>query len=245
MIRKGGRTERRMRKLMWKLRTPQAAVLSGVRLPIRHALIAPHIRKEIALGGYERKEVEILERRLAPGDRVLEVGAGIGFLTCWCAKRVGSDKVFSFEANPALLELIAATCRENGVSPTVRNAVLAKSESRCRFYVEPEFWASSLSRRSEQAQEVWVPQADLNVEMARIQPSFLLVDIEGGELEFFNYAELRTVQKICVEVHPDVIGDDGITLMLGRLFAQGFVLDCQIFRKNVLFLYRHAAGAAP
>lgn len=245
IVRKGGRTERRLRKLMWKVRTPRAADNSGVLLPVRHPLISSHIRREIGLGGYERKEIEIIERRLAADDVVMEVGAGIGFLSAWCAKRVGSNHVFAYEANPALMGLIAETYRLNAVNPAVRNVILGRGDGEREFFVEPEFWASSLQRLSESARAVRVPQVDLNRELARVGPTFLLVDIEGGEGEFFDYARLMTVRKLCVEVHPEVIGNACISFMLAKLFEQGFVLDFTVYRKNVVFLYRDSDSKLP
>ena len=38
------------------------------------------------------------------------------------------------------------------------------------------------------------------------------------------YADLAGIRKICLETHPDVLGNDGISALFGRLLAQGFVL---------------------
>lgn len=242
MFRKGGKADKRMRKLMLKVRTPEAAENAGVLLPVRHPLISPHIRREIALGNYERKEIEIVERRLEADDVVMEIGAGIGFLSAWCAKRVGDGRVFAYEANPALMDVIARTYELNAVAPEARNVLLGRGAGEREFNVEPEFWASSLQTKSAQAKVVRVAQVDLNAEIARIRPTFMVVDIEGGERELFEYACLDGVRKVCVEVHPHVIGNGGIRAMLERLFAQGFVLDFNLVRKNVIFLYREAAA---
>ncbi|GAB4168657.1 MAG: hypothetical protein OHK0026_02620 [Rhodocyclaceae bacterium] len=246
MIRRQGRTVRRLRRLVRPVYRPEYAENFGVLLPLRHALITPGIAKEIYFGDYERKEIEIVSRRLEADDVVMEIGAGIGFLSAYCAKRIGSDRVFAYDANPALMDLIAATHAANGVKPSVRNALLGRAAGRARFFVEEEFWASTAVMEGSRAgREIEVEQIDLNEEIARIRPSFLIVDIEGGEAELFPLAELSCVRKICVETHPHLLGNGGVTRLLDLLFERGFFFDVSLIRKNVFFLYRPGPGRAP
>ncbi len=245
MLRRHGRTSRRIRKLLRPFLRPDFADNFGVRLPLRHALITPEIAKEIYFGDYERKEAEIVTKRLADDDVVMEIGAGIGFLSAYCARRIGSERVFAYDANPALMEIIAATYAANGVSPIVINAMLGAGAGRARFFVERQFWASTTVKEgTREAQEIEVEQRDLNGEIARIRPTFLIVDIEGGEAELFPLADLSGVRKICVETHPHILGNEGITRLLGLLFERGFCLDLGLIRKNVFYLYRPAEVVA-
>lgn len=237
-MRSRGRTARRIKKLLWRVHVPRWADNHGVLLPTEGPGISKAIRRQIFFSEYEDKEFEIVAKRLASDDVVMEVGAGIGFLSAYCAKRIGSERVFAYEANPALMELIAATHRANGVSPAVRNVLLAQGEGTRSFHVEPEFWASSAVQASGSATTITVPQADLNAELRRVRPSFLIVDIEGGEVELFELADLAPVRKICVETHPGIHSSAVLSRMLGRLIAQGFALDFTLMRKNVLYLSR-------
>lgn len=238
MFRKNGRGMRRLKKFLWHIHQPEWALNHGVKLPVRHDALSPGIRKQIHLGEYESKEAEIVTRRLHPDDVVMEVGAGIGFLSALCAKRIGNDRVFAYEANPALMDIIALTHRANGVTPSVINAALAVGEGECAFHLSDEFWASSASHAISGARVIMVRQLDLNTELAKVRPTFLIVDIEGGEREFFSHANLAGVRKVCVELHPTLLSDVELSGLLQHLFAQGFVLDFSIMRKNVFFLYR-------
>ena len=244
MLRKGGKTERRLKKITWLWRRPAWAENQGVWLPCNQPGIAPGIAREIYLGEYESREIDIVAQKLEASDVVLEVGAGLGFLSAFCARRIGGERVHAFEANPALLPLIRATYERNGVTPAAHNVLLARGAGECTFHVEEDFWASSTTARSPQAKAIQVPQRDLNAELQRIAPSFLIVDIEGGEGEFFAYANLAGVAKVCVEIHPDVIGNDGVSAVFARLLAQGFALDFRFVRKNVFFFYRLRRNAA-
>ncbi len=238
MFRKGGKTDKRLRKIAWRWKKPAWAENRGVWLPCNQPGIAPGIARQIYFGEYEGKEADIVAQKLDAGDTVVEVGAGLGYLSALCAKRIGSERVHTFEANPALMPLIRATHRRNAIGPGVHNVLLARGDGECTFYVEAEFWASSTTARSARAQAIKVPQRDLNEALRRLAPTFMIVDIEGGEGEFFAYADLAGVRKICLETHPDVIGNDGVSAVFARLLAQGFALDFGCIRKNVFYFYR-------
>jgi FkbM family methyltransferase len=241
MFRPGGKADKRLRKLAWRWRKPAWAMNRGIWLPCHQAGIAAGIARQIFLGEYESKEIDIVAKKLTADDVVVEVGAGLGYLSAYCARRIGSERVHTFEANPALMPLIRATHERNGIHPGVHNVLLARGDGACTFYVEDEFWASSTTARSDRAQAISVPQRDLNAELRRLAPSFLIVDIEGGEGDFFAYADLvdlKGLRKICLETHPDVLGDEGISAVFARLFEQGFRLDFACIRKNVFYFYR-------
>jgi FkbM family methyltransferase len=237
-MRKNGRTAHKLKKLAWRFKQPEWADNHGVMLPVKHRLVSSGIAREIYLGDYEAKEIEIISKRLDAGDVVFEVGAGLGYLSAYCAKHTGSDKVHTYEANPELISLIRETHARNDVTPTVTNALLAQGDGEREFRIEDDFWASSAHREGGRA--ITVKQLDLNTELARIRPSFMIVDIEGGEAELFAGARLDCVRKICVETHSDVLGDRVLSEMFAGLVGKGFALDFSLIRKNVFFFHRVA-----
>ena len=238
MFRKGGKAEKRLKRLRWWFGLPAFADNRGIRLPLRHPAITRPIQKDIFFGGYEGKEAELIQMKIARDDIIMEVGAGIGFLSALCARVVGNGHVFAYEANPQLMDVIREVHALNGVSPTVTNALLGKGDGERDFFLEKDYWASSLIQGSPEATPIKVRQIDLNREIGRLRPSFLIVDIEGGEYEFFQGIDLGPVRKICIETHPHVLGDRRISELLGWLFDAGFALDFGCIRKNVFFLYR-------
>jgi len=242
LFKAGGRTERRWRKIQWKFFRPDWATNFGVDLLLSLPVITPPIRKDIFFGGYEAKEAGLVQKYLSPSDVVFEVGAGIGFLSAMCAKVVGNSNVHAYEANPQLIPIIRSVHERNGVSPHVYNVLLGSGESERTFWLETDYWASSLIKGSADAQPIQIPQIDLNAELARIRPSFLIVDIEGGEYEFFKDIDLSSITKICIEVHPHVLGNDKVCEILAWLFARGFSLEVGNMRKFVFYLYRTGMG---
>lgn len=238
MFRKGGKSDKRVKRFLWRWNKPAWALNQGIWLPCNQPGITPGIARQIYFGEYESKEIAIISNTLSANDTVVEVGAGIGYVSAFCAQRIGNERVHTFEANPALIPLIEATHQRNGISPNVLNALLARGNGECTFYVEPEFWASSATKISRNSKPIVVPQRDLNEEFARLRPTFLIVDIEGGESDFFAYADLSGVNKICIDTHPGLLGNTGITTVVSSILNQGFVLDFGCIQKNVFFFYR-------
>ena len=238
MLRKGGKTEKRLKKLLHRVHRPQWAQVAGIELPLKHPLITPPIQRDIYYGDYERKELDVIERRLEPGDKVMEVGAGIGFLSAYCARVLGDEKVFAYEANPALLEVVGVVHERNKVRPQVTQALLGEGDGERDFFVEPDYWASSLVRRSPKAQCVRIRQIDFNSELRRVAPTFLIVDVEGGEYELLRNADLSGVAKLCLEIHPDVLGNAKVSELFAVLIGAGLALDFTLMRKNVFYFYR-------
>jgi FkbM family methyltransferase len=241
MIKPGGKTDKRIRRLLWHLPKGDHATNYGVRLPLKHPAVTPPILKDIFFGGYEAKEAELVVKNIAADDVVMEIGAGIGFLSALCAKVTGSARVHAYEANPQLIDVIRQVHRINGVAPTVSNVVLGDGEGERTFWLERDYWASSLIQGSSEATPVQVRQIDLNCEIERIRPTLLIVDIEGGEYELLRHARLDPIRKIVIEVHPHVLGHAQVSEMLGWLLAAGFALDLGNLRKNVVYLFKEPA----
>lgn len=240
-MRTGSKLGRRLKKLLWHLPTGDYARNFGVRLPLKHPAITMPIRKDIFFGEYESKEADLVTKRLESDDVVMEIGAGIGFLSALCAKVTGSERVFAYEANPQLMEVIKFVHQINGVAPSIHNVLLGEGEAERTFWLEKDYWASSLIKGSVDATPIKVGQIDLNQEIERIKPSFLIIDIEGGEYDLLRQACLDPVRKIVIELHPHALGYARISEMLGWLFAAGFALDTSNTRKNVFYLFREPA----
>ncbi len=62
----------------------------------------------------------------------------------------------------------------------------------------------------------------------------------GANAVILAGADLSMVHKICVETHPDVLGDKVLSEMFAGLVAKGFALDFSLIRKNVFFFHRVA-----
>lgn len=217
----------------------------GVRLAIDRRVLSPAIVESFYKGGYEGPEVEIIRSTLAPDDRVLEIGGGVGFVGIMTARMLRQpDQLLIIEANPQLIPLMERNFSLNGVRPAVRNVVLGTNgASDVSFYLHDDFWASSLVAFPG-GRETKVPQQDVRRVFSEFRPTYLIVDIEGGEIDLFNGLSLDGVGKLCLEVHPLQTGQAAVNALFRSFERQGFGLERTSRRENVVFFRRVTQGTA-
>lgn len=218
-------------------RSSRVIVHHGIRLVMDDSLPAT-VRRSLYRGEYEGGELAAVRQFLRDDDVVLELGAGIGFITLYCAARVGADRVFSFEANRRLEPLLQSNFRENRLYPHLEFAILAQDEGEVDFHLEDEYWSSSRIRRTDDALAVRVPSKSVNREIRRIDPTFLIMDIEGGEVELVPLIDFHHIQRVMIELHPYVVGEQATTKMLNHLKAEGFDVRWSCPKRLHLLLVR-------
>jgi FkbM family methyltransferase len=196
------------------------------------------VEQAISKGGYERDELRLIGMLLSPSDVVLEIGAGLGVVSAYCAKRVGSSRVFAFEANPDLEPRIRETYALNGVEPTLEMGAIRATAGRVTLYRTKHVFSSSLVKRSAEAIPIEVPGKALSYVVEKFRPTLLIVDVEGAEDELFDRAQLPGVTKIMLELHERVIGEAKARRVRGALTALGFREDRGLSSREHLVLRR-------
>lgn len=201
---------------------------SGIKVPFVPAIITPKIERPMRNNRYEGGECAALRRILRPGDRVLELGAGVGLLSAVSGGVAGVESVTAIEANPDLIPIIRETHRLNGVTKVdLRNGVIAPEDGpEIDFYLRADFWASSMEPASRAfTRAVKLPRFGLKQLMLDLRPTVIVCDIEGGEMGLFDGADLSSVRAMVVEFHPKVYGDDGVTRIMAMLATKGIHLS--------------------
>jgi FkbM family methyltransferase len=236
-------TRRSLRKishwLIYQYRISLRPIVSieGVRVRVgRH--MSRRVEQAISRGGYERDELRLIGMVLSPSDVVLEVGAGLGVVSAYCAKRLGSSRVFAFEANPDLEPRIRETYALNGVEPTLEMCAIRATSGRVTLYRTKHLFSSSLIQPNAGALAIEVPGKALSYVVEKIRPTLLIVDVEGAEGELFDRAQLPGVTKIMLELHERVIGEDKARQLRGALNALGFREDPGLSSREHLVLRR-------
>jgi hypothetical protein len=79
--------------------------------------------------------------------------------------------------------------------------------------------------------------------MRIFRPTFLVVDIEGGEFDLFRYADIAGVRKLAVELHERVIGRDKTDIVRQRIREAGFRVDEALSTGSEQLLYRRVVPA--
>ena len=217
---------------------------SGIKVPFVPAIITPTIERPLRNNRYEGGECAGLRRILRAGDRVLDLGAGIGLLSTVAGLVEGIESVTSIEANPDLIPLIHETHRLNGVSGVdVRHGIVtAVNMHESRFYLRPDFWASSTEpdgRPSTRA--IKLPGIGLKELIAEINPTVIISDTVGGELSLFQDADLSGVRAVVIELHTRAYGEEGAVRLLDMLKAKGMTVSPQDSGSGQVRLLERAA----
>jgi len=211
----------------------------GIKIGYDPDIISENLVKHINAGVYEREESSLIAGTIQDNERILEIGCGLGYISALAMKTGRVEKLLGFEANPRLIPIIEQTWSLNEVEAVIRNNVIANTSSfqKVNFYVRQDFWASSLSPELYGYKEI-VSVETLNFQelLEEYRPTMIICDIEGGERQLFEGAELRGVRKVFIEVHQNVLGRWGTMKLFERFLHQDFHYDVwHSIRQVVLF----------
>lgn len=216
-----------------------AAEYRGVRVPASDRMNDVRIRR-INEGRYEGDELAGALKHIKSGDRVMELGAGIGFVGGAIAKLCDGATVRSYEANPNLIDDINALYDANDLGDRikVRNAVVVSDPARpasMRFRVHKRSYLGSSLLLSDgmMADEVDVPTVGFDEIQRDFNPNVLVMDIEGGELEFLRFADLSQVDTVIIEFHPGVYTKEGMRECKSILRDAGLEPDEEVSTRKV------------
>lgn len=215
-----------------------AAECEGVKVPQSPLLNDARIER-INQSRYEGQEIAGALSVITPDDRVLEMGAGIGLVGAVAAKTGKAASVMSFEANPSLIPHIQALYDLNGIAPRiqVRNEVLIANPDMPKsmpFFVTPSFLGSSLiESKKRPSTAVDVPCTAYEDVRETYRPTVLLMDIEGGELDFLRHADLTGVRAVVIEFHPEAYGQKGMRECKSILERKGFRKSPEVCTRHV------------
>jgi FkbM family methyltransferase len=224
-------------RLRWRVARRSSVVISGVSIRLGPH-ISPRILRAMSVGRYERAEVRMVSDRLSAEDIVMDVGTGLGVVATLCAQRIGAERVHTYEANPELERPIRETFLLNDVYPRLEMCLLGRTAGEGEFHVSRDFWSSSTVPGRGRSRTIRVPRRSINDELARVRPSFLIVDIEGGEYELFDGIDLSGIRKLALELHERVIGPAKTEVVKRRLMSAGFRVSTALSEYEQMFFER-------
>jgi FkbM family methyltransferase len=201
-------------------------------------VVSEAIRASLRDQIYEIDEERELKHLIGSDEVILEIGGGCGLISTYCALRETVRAVFCVEANPLLIPLIAETHRLNQVNVTLYNEILGPKSGTADFYLHEHFWDSSKAP-DDGATKVAVRMTSFQSRLNEINPTMLIVDIEGGELDLFETVVMpSSVRKILLEVHQKIIGSAGVGRVFEILSAQNFHYDPSHSHKSIVTFSR-------
>jgi len=206
----------------------------GVKVPASPFISEDRI-KRINKGRYEHQEIAGALAVVRPEDRVLEMGAGLGVVGAVTAARTKPAAMMSFEANPNLLPHIETLYALNGLDHMIdlRHGVIQSdpdAPDAIQFHLRSNSFLGSslLETEGRVTQAINVPTQRYEALRKSFAPTVLIMDIEGGELDFLRHADLSGLRAIVVEFHPLAYGREGMVECKDYLTQEGFekVGDC-------------------
>ena len=175
---------------------------------------------------YEAEERALIRKFVRPGDRVLEVGACLGIVSCVTNKLLRDPRGHVVvEGNPLCLPAIHRNREINGCDFLVENCALSHA-SDVTFFLHPVYIVGGSTQRGTN-RPVRVPGKSLRDLEERYGPfTTLILDVEGAELESFEPAGefLRQLRLVIVELHPWAIGEQKVERCRELLRQAGLVL---------------------
>lgn len=224
------------------LRRDQIAY-GSVTLDLDNELITPWIKRLLCRGYYEREEAELVGEYLDADSDVIELGAGIGYLSCYIDDQLDQSRTqIAVEANDHLISLIERNRTLNNGSYDLVNAAYSTGDGPVEFTVPDDLWSGHVQQTGNDADAVSVETVTLETLLDRYDLSqvAVVVDIEGSELDLIEN-ELDVLESHCqlliVEFHPNLSSDgaDDIDRAKQKLDNSSFE---RIDRKGTVDVYR-------
>lgn len=215
--------------------------VAGVLIPADPTVVTPAIRLAMLEGRFEAEEARQIEAIVRPGDRVLEIGAGIGFISTLLSRQRRVSRVIAVEANPGLMAYMARLHARNRVRKVHRiNAVLTNADqATATFYLRRDFWMGSLAPApNPYIGTVEVRTLGFNALLRDEAIDLIVCDIEGAETVIFRDADLSGVDRIFLEMHDHVTGLSGVRALFATLASKGFVYDPRHSQGSVVLFQR-------
>lgn len=209
--------------------TTIVATCHGVEVPTSPHL-GPRMIESINAGRYEGGEIAAGLACIPKGSRILELGAGAGVVGAILAKNLAPAAMMSVEANPRLIPNIRELHAHNGLADLidVRNTVVLSAPdapAEVTFHVRGNFLGSSLTPvREDKTRPVTVPVTRYGDLRRDFPHDAIMMDIEGGELDFLRHADLTGVKVIVAEYHRGIYGGEGFRECRKLLARNGFRL---------------------
>lgn len=225
--------------------TDDVITCRGLHFPLDDRFLGWRQRRLLRSGSYEQREFRAAMAHARPDDVVVELGAGIGFMSTAVAVKRHVRHVHAYEANPSLIPYIARVHAANGVTrASIHNAILMpEAGPPADFFVRGEFDASSLADNlgDDGGGVVSVEKVEVRSISEALRghgATMLICDIEGAEAQVLPGADLSGLSSAVVELHPQTIGQAGVQAVFDAMANAGLTYYPRSSNKKVVTFLR-------
>jgi len=203
----------------------------GLRITYPKSQVSLGFRSRFHHDVYEQEERQLARKYIRATDRVLELGACIGVVSCIVHRLLepGTTHVV-VEANPFLIPTIYKNKELNSLDFVVEHCMVSQKRLNT-FYVQNVIVGGTAVCKTERS--VTVPGRSLD-ELWTMYGGFdtFIVDIEGGEYDLFleNLELVRQFRLVIMEQHEFILKKEKTEAIRNALRESGFELvetmDC-------------------
>lgn len=198
--------------------------LNGILIEIPRKLLTIELWNAFSKKYYEYSEIAAIQQVVRPGDVILEIGGGIGFISSYILRIMKAGRVHIFEADPDLIPIIEHNLALNGVTAQIEQGIVGNCDGPVNFHRQPSFWASSVIPLPGGA-SITARGVSFARLLKEVKPDVVVVDIEGGEKDLFDGIEFGGTRAVIVEVHRTFIGGEGVARCFTAMAKSGFAYD--------------------
>lgn len=213
--------------------------IDGIHLVVPDEMLNPKLSDKLSTGGYEAHEAHAARMRLREGQRVLELGSGIGYIASVCASITGAGNVTTVEGNPNMLPVICGNLERNGFGAvTVLHGAVGGMNNVAEpfeFDNKKTFWAARIADMDTAPDSVVsVPHLGLGDLLKTYRPHVVIMDIEGAEEHLFDAPWPAFVRAVMMELHPGRYSDVVIKRIVDCMSVSGLTYDPLSSRGRIL-----------
>lgn len=197
----------------------------GLTFSLDNPLITTREKSLVCLGIHEAPELGLVHQHLVPGVPVIELGGGIGIVSCIINRKLTQPRDhIVVEANPDLIPTLETNRRLNRCEFQIRNAALAYGGDEAVLAIDSFVTSRVGGGGTRQARVAATTLARLLQQsgFARIN---LVVDIEGAEADLVEQEGTvlsERVRTLILETHARVTGVDHTARMIAAIRSLGF-----------------------
>lgn len=169
--------------------------------------LPPHVITKVLLGQYEADERSLLKQIISPEDNIIELGGGIGYLSCYINQLLSEPSNHAVvEANPNLIAILKRHKELNNCGFSVHHNAYSTTKQSVSFAIQNDDHLMGSSRHRTTAQQIDVETTDLETfsRQSGFDEYCLVADIEGSEQELIRDEIDELVEhcnKLLLEFH--------------------------------------------
>lgn len=176
----------------------------GIAMDVGADLVSYEIYQLMVEGWYERQEATMVRRYLPSDVDVVELGAGLGYVSCVIDDVLSPDRThLAVEPNPAVVRRLEKTKELNDASYVIREGAYSAADDTVDLDLEGEYWEKG-THRSQGGENVPAWNLRQLCDSHELSTFSLVMDVEGAEYELF-LSELDLLEARCplliVEFH--------------------------------------------